>query len=139
MLEFWLKIPAEPDTLTAFVSEGESNKILLSWNLPEKYIYAYNIKYVALFNLNDELDVLNSKNLFKLIPATNSKISFSISRPSKMNYYYTAKSIDNLWNESDGHTNVVEVTLPRLNTIAEINGILFFMNIVNLLLSASCY
>jgi uncharacterized lipoprotein YddW (UPF0748 family) len=117
----WKKVssPAEPEELTAIVTDVESNKILLSWNLPEKYIYAHNIKYVALFNLSDEYDVLNSKNLFKLIPATRSKISFSISRPSQMSYYYAAKSIDNLWNESAGHTNVAEVTIPRLNTIAD--------------------
>ena len=112
-------VPARPDQLNAVVADPESNKILLSWDLPENYIYAYNIKYIALFYLENEFDVLNSKNLFKLIPATESRMSFSIIRPSKTNYYYTAKSIDNLWNESEGHTNIVEVTIPRLTEIAE--------------------
>ncbi len=112
-------IPAEPKKLNAAVTESESNKILLSWDLPENYVYAYNIKYVALFYLEDEYDVLNSKNLFTLVPVNKSKISFSITRPSKTKYYYAAKSIDNLWNESQGHTNIVEVTIPRLNEIAE--------------------
>jgi uncharacterized lipoprotein YddW (UPF0748 family) len=111
--------PAEPDNLAAVIIEQESNKILLSWDLPEKYIYTYNIKYVALFSLEDEYDVLDSKNLFKLVPAARSKISFSISRPSKMHYYYAAKSIDVLWNESGDHTNIAEVYIPRLKTISE--------------------
>lgn len=109
--------PAEPEELNASIIETDINKIVLSWNLPEKNIYAYNIKYVALFSLENKYDVLNSKNLFKLVPANISKLSFSISRPSKMNYFYAARSIDNLWNESEGYTNVVEITIPQLNTI----------------------
>ena len=113
-----VSLPAEPEELSASITETETNKIVLSWNLPEKNIYAYNIKYVALFNLENKYDALNSKNLFKLVPANRSKISFSISRPSKMSYYYAAKSIDNIWNESEGYTNVVEIIIPQLNTIA---------------------
>lgn len=112
-----VSIPAEPEELNASITE--TNKILLRWNLPEKDIYTYNIKYVALFNLDDKYDALNSKNLFKLVPADRSRVSFSISHPSKMSYYYAAKSIDNLWNESAGYTKVAEITIPRLNTIAK--------------------
>jgi hypothetical protein len=114
-----ISIPIKPENFKVSVANTEDNRIILSWNLPEEYIYKYNIKYVALFNLENQSDVLDSRNLFKLVPATSSRISFSINRPSKLSYYYAAKSVDNLWNESEGQTNVVHVTLPRLNTIAD--------------------
>lgn len=116
--------PLSPVNLQAKLLDEKDNKIQLTWMLPELMLGAEDVKYYALFNLENQYEVLTSKNLMKIISADKASVSFSINMPDKVYYYFAVKSLDRFWNESYNSTNVVEYKIPVLASIVENAGLI---------------
>ncbi|MBU0559466.1 MAG: hypothetical protein KKG93_07805, partial [Bacteroidetes bacterium] len=49
----------------------------------------------------------------------NTSLTFSITQPQRINYYFSIKSVDKLWNESSSSSNIVQLTIPELKMVSE--------------------
>lgn len=127
--------PPPPRNLN-FTLQGEnSNIITLNWEIDEsdtnkteaeesekvKFNFDNNIRCFALYSLPYPNAELLNDYLFDIIPGNTTSYSFVIKKHKRVNYYFALKSISKLWNESLESSNVIEVTIPQLSSLAMIN------------------
>lgn len=103
-----------PDPPLNFKSEksGEKNHFNLSWDTQNKN--EDSVRYFALYNLPFSDSEILPEYLFEIIPADKNLISIAIDKPKKINYYFTLKSVSQLWNESIESSNIVRINIPEL-------------------------
>lgn len=110
--------PEPPYNLSYYINDSNQSMINLSWKLDDEY-FGNGAEYLALYKLDDPTENLKPENLQDVFSADKTKISIVIEKPKQVNYYFTLKSVDKLWNESDSTSNIVEVTIPALEDIAK--------------------
>ncbi|MEN8193145.1 MAG: family 10 glycosylhydrolase [Bacteroidota bacterium] len=97
------------------LDENHSNKLSIEWELNSS-IYK-NVKYLSLYQLDDPTKK-NYMKLLKVLPSNLTSTSISISDHDKVNYSYTVKSVDQLWNESN-NWEVLNYEVPKLKNIED--------------------
>ena len=111
--------PIAPANLSAEILNEETNKVKLTWAIPQVLMGSEEIKYYAIYNLDKPTDELSSENLFKVIPAEKNELVFTIINPAKINYYFHVRSLDKFWDESSTGTNIVTLKIPQFKNIAQ--------------------
>lgn len=111
--------PDPPYNLDYNIDPKNSSIINLTWGLNDSFSGNANPEYLALYKLDNPVSILKPENLQEVFSADKTKISIVIEKPSQVNYYFTLKSVDKLWNESDSTSNIVEVKIPALEEIAK--------------------
>ena len=114
----WIEKIPELDELN-LTSNFVNNKISLNFKIDKKN--KSNNGYFALFE-----NVNSGNELIKVVPNYISELSFSLSQPDKINYYYSATQFDQLWNESSKKSNITHISIPKLKEIG--NNIAIFEN-----------
>ncbi len=111
--------PASPENLIASVINEMDNKYTLSWSVPNQLPRREEISYYSIYSINTPVDKLSSANLYKIIPSAGNSISFTIPSPTRINYYFSVKSLDKFWNESRRSTDAASITIAPLKSMAQ--------------------
>ncbi len=121
----WIEssIPLEPGNLLFSYDSVDPNIITLDWSIPAHSNHLDSTSYVALYSLPNRNVKPSGDTLFEIIPADKRSIKLAIDKPKRINYYFTLKSLNKLWNESLNSSNVVEVTFRELSVVADMNKI----------------
>lgn len=121
----WIEssIPLEPSNLLFSYDSVDPNIITLDWSIPVHSNHLDSSSYVALYSLPNRNTKPSGDTLFEIIPADKRSIKLAIDKPKRINYYFTLKSLNKLWNESINSSNVVEVTFRELSVVADMNKI----------------
>lgn len=122
---FWKdkEAPIAPVNLHVDIVNKREGIFQMTWMLPELMPGTEDVKYYALFNMQNKFDNLSSKSLFKIIPSDRASLSFSLKRPRAVYNYFAVKSLDRFWNESTISSNVVTGELPKLVRLTEKVGL----------------
>ncbi len=72
--------------------------------------------YFALYE-SDTFETNSKSKLLKVLPNYISEMSFSLSQPNRINYYYSATQFDQLWNESSKESNIEKITIQELSNL----------------------
>lgn len=92
-------------------SNFQNKKALLNFDVDSRSLSDNG--YFALYE-SDGFQNSSDRKLIKVIPNYISEISFSLTQPSKINYYYSSTQFDQLWNVSSNKSNVAKVSIPKL-------------------------
>lgn len=111
--------PQAPSNLLFSYDNSDNMIITLNWTNPR----TDSISYYALYSLPSPESELKNEYLFEIIPSDRTSVKLAIDRPKRINYYFTLKSLNKLWNESINSSNIVEVTFRELSVLAEINDV----------------
>ncbi len=95
-------------------SNFQNNKIVLNFNINSRSLS--NNGYFALYE-NDSFSKNSNNKLIKVLPNYISYFSFSLNKPNKINYFYSAIQFNQLWNESSNKSIVTKVSIPKLEGI----------------------
>ena len=117
----WLKstAPVAPYNLLAQQDKLNNGIITLNWTNPE----VDSISYYALYNLPAPGSELKNEYLLEIIPSDKTFAKLAVDKPKRVNYYFTLKSLNKLWNESITTSNIVEVTFSDLSLLAGMDDI----------------
>ncbi|MBN2571940.1 MAG: family 10 glycosylhydrolase [Ignavibacteriales bacterium] len=110
--------PSPPENLNCSIIDDKINRIKLNWNKPGINDLESEIRYYSLYRLNKPEEQHDEKNFVDFIQGKNSSVTFSIPQPPKVALYFTMKSIDKLWNESEFSSSVFKFTIPNLEKIS---------------------
>jgi len=110
--------PFGPTNLTFNYDSIDPNIIALDWSLPSHSNTLDSTSYFALYSLPDRKTKPSGDTLIEVFSADKSSIKIAIDKPKRINYYFTLKSLNKLWNESINTSNVVEVTFRELSLAA---------------------
>lgn len=110
--------PFEPSDLTFNYDSVDPNIITLDWSLPSHSNKLDSTSYFAVYSLPDRNTKPSGDTLIDVIPSDKSTIKIAIDKPKRINYYFTLKSLNKLWNESINTSNVVEITFRELSLAA---------------------
>lgn len=113
--------PDPPTDLTLHKSDSNKNHFTFNWDIKETNERNDSTRYFALYSLPNANSELLPDYLFDLIPSDRISVTLAIEKPRRVNYYFTLKSVDKLWNESIEASNVVEIKFPELNSIARLD------------------
>jgi len=106
----WIEAPPKLAELT-LSSNIKNKKLSLNFTLDKNEISPKG--YFALYQKeNSNSDATNK--LLKVVPNYISNISFALTKPNKINYYYSAIQFDKLWNESSNESNSTKISVPQL-------------------------
>ncbi|OGU54538.1 MAG: hypothetical protein A2V66_02675 [Ignavibacteria bacterium RBG_13_36_8] len=97
------------------------NPLVLSlvWNISEHSLEENRIGYYSLYSLPETSSSFAPENLFEVIEANNKNIALSIPKPGRVEYHFAVKSVDKTWNESSTSSNIVNVTIPELESLLQ--------------------
>lgn len=115
----WIKAdyPPPPHNLNYTLHEENSNIISLSWEI-DKSNLKDSIRCFALYELSSPNSEITNESLIDIIPGDKTSYNFVIDKYKRVKYYFVLKSINKLWNESEESSNVIEVKIPQLSTLA---------------------
>lgn len=116
--------PDPPTELNFKKSEANKNLFSLNWNFQIMKSQSDSIRYFSLYSLPNPNSELLTDYLFDVIPADRTSVTLAIDRPRRINYYYTLKSVSKLWNESIESSNVIEIKIPELSSLAQLDDVL---------------
>lgn len=102
-----------PVVNTSLSSDLFGHDISLQWYLDKGN--DQNIKYFALCEINNFGKNSRTK-LLKVLPNTITSVDMKINNPEKIDYQYTVKTLDRLWNESTSG-NVVSYRIPEFEEL----------------------
>jgi len=121
----WIEstIPLEPGNLLFSYDSVDPSIITLDWSIPAHSNHLDSTSYVALYSLPNRNVKPSGDTLFEILPADKRSIKLAIDKPKRINYYFTLKSLNKLWNESLNSSNIVEVTFRELSVVADMNKI----------------
>ncbi|VAX16045.1 COG1649 predicted glycoside hydrolase [hydrothermal vent metagenome] len=102
-----------PQVTTLLSSDLFGHDISLQWYLDKGN--EQDIKYFALCEIND-LKKDPATKLLKVLPSSVTSVDMKISNPEKVDYHYTVKVLDRLWNESKGGT-IVSYRIPEFEEL----------------------
>jgi uncharacterized lipoprotein YddW (UPF0748 family) len=112
--------PPAPDKLTLH-SRDRENIYTLQWQHETTLEVNDSICYYAVYNLPDKEYETANEYLFDVVAAPRTSITLAIDKPKKVNYFFSVKSINKLWNESIESSGVVEVQIRDMKRLAELN------------------
>lgn len=115
--------PFEPTDLTFNYDSFDPNIITLDWSIPTHSNKLDSTSYFALYSLPNRNAKPTGDTLLDVISADKSSIKLAIDKPKRINYYFTLKSLNKIWNESINTSNVVEVTFRELSLAADMTQI----------------
>ena len=110
--------PIAPSGLSYDVISNNPFQINLKWKDPSPAYLSERIEYFSLYKFDSPNQNFDSDNLFEIIDNGGSSLRLIIKRPARINSYFAVKSVDKLWNESEGSSNKVKVSQPYLTEIA---------------------
>ncbi len=113
--------PPSPSNFIVSRTDNEKNIFSLNWDNKTIRGSSDSVNYYALYNLPKPDSELLQEYLFDLISAQRSSLVLSIEKPKKVNYYFCLKSVNKLWNESVEASNVVELEVPAMKNLIELN------------------
>lgn len=115
----WIKanLPEPPSNLHFELSGSFSSTIKLLWEQSNNSIN--NTKYYSIYWLNNKTSEFNSTSLLDVISSNKQSISLPLHRPRKTINYFSVKSLNNLWYESENSSNICEVKIPQLYDFSE--------------------
>jgi uncharacterized lipoprotein YddW (UPF0748 family) len=121
----WIEssIPLEPANLMFNYDSFDASIIILEWEKPTYSNQLDSTSYFALYSLPDRNAKPSGDTLFEIISSDKNSIKIAIDKPKRINYYFTLKSLNKLWNESINTSNMVEVTFRELSVVADMNKI----------------
>ncbi|PKL81861.1 MAG: hypothetical protein CVV24_13055, partial [Ignavibacteriae bacterium HGW-Ignavibacteriae-3] len=118
----WLDgIHPEPPSNLVLRNSSNPHTFSLIWNSEKMKSQSDTLSYFALYNLPSRNSELLSDYLFDVILAEKSSVSLSIENPRRVNYYFTLKSVSKLWNESILSSNVVQINVPELKLLVDMD------------------
>lgn len=97
----------------------DEGKYQLNWSLPEIKNGGSDINHFSIYSLPENNSLFINAELFYLSHSLNTSLTFSITQPQRINYYFSIKSVDKLWNESSSSSNIVQLTIPELKMVSE--------------------
>jgi hypothetical protein len=109
--------PRPPYNLKYTTAEEMPLKISLTWEKLHQPPDGNGVEYFTLYKMNDTSSLFNSQNLIEIVGVDNQKLTLVLNNPKYINYYFSLKSVDKLWNESKSHSNIVKVSVPRLDNL----------------------
>ncbi|MCZ7602007.1 MAG: family 10 glycosylhydrolase [Melioribacteraceae bacterium] len=121
----WIEssIPLEPADLMFNYDSFDASIVTLEWEKPTYSNQLDSTSYFALYSLPDRNAKPSGDTLFEIISSDKNSIKIAIDKPKRINYYFTLKSLNKLWNESINTSNMVEVTFRELSVVADMNKI----------------
>jgi uncharacterized lipoprotein YddW (UPF0748 family) len=117
----WLDgvFPAAPQNL-AYTFEKEKNIYSLYWQVEQNSDEKDSTNYVAVYNLPQKKSGTLTEFLFDVVPVHRNHLSLVIDKPKKVNYFFTLKSVNKIWNESVDASNVISINVPLMKSIADL-------------------
>ncbi|MFA7289492.1 MAG: family 10 glycosylhydrolase [Melioribacteraceae bacterium] len=115
--------PNSPYELKAKFIDTKKNIVSLDWEIEKNFGKGDSIKYYALYSLPTYNSKLSPEDIFEIISPENQSIKLGFSKPRKVNYYFTLKSLSRLWNESIETSNVETIKFNELSLLANINDV----------------
>jgi uncharacterized lipoprotein YddW (UPF0748 family) len=121
----WLDgIYPDPPVNLRFKKNDSNPKLFgLNWEKEVARSQSDSIRYYALYSLPDQNSELLSDYLFDVIPADRYSITVAIDKPKRANYFFTLKSVSKLWNESVKSSNIIEIKIPQLTSLAKLDDL----------------
>ena len=116
--------PISPTNLSCKKNESNHNYFTLNWDSQKMKSQNDSIRYFALYNLPNSNSELLSDYLFDIIPADKNSILLAIDKPKRINYFFTLKSVSQLWKESIESSNVIKIDFAQLKELAQIDDFL---------------
>ena len=113
--------PNPPANLNYEFIQGKTGFINLTWKYPVLTESEDSLRYFSLYSLPANNSKATNDDLFEIVSSERNSVALGIKRPKKINYYFTLKSVTRLWNESINSSNVIKVTFPELNMLANID------------------
>ncbi|MFH1194179.1 MAG: family 10 glycosylhydrolase [bacterium] len=112
--------PNPPGNLQYEIVSSAPDPIIvnLTWDFPKTTSNGNGIAYYALYKMNDPYQALEPKNLYEIFSSDKNRVSLGIEKPRQTKYYFTLKSVDKLWNESENSSNIIELTIDNLENIS---------------------
>jgi uncharacterized lipoprotein YddW (UPF0748 family) len=110
--------PESPQNLIC--KKENSDSIFFNWEI-KKTPANDSICYYALYNLPHPNSELLPDYLLDIIPADKSSLKIAL-KPTRINYYFTLKSVSKLWNESIVSSNVAEIKYDELSSFADFDN-----------------
>jgi uncharacterized lipoprotein YddW (UPF0748 family) len=111
--------PESPQNLVC--KKENSGSISFKWEI-KKSPANDSICYYALYNLPHPGSELLPDYLLDIIPADKSSITIAL-KPKRINYYFTLKSVSKLWNESIVSSNIAEIKIDELSSLADFDNV----------------
>lgn len=102
-----------PQATTLLSSDLFGHDISMQWYLDNGN--DKNVKYFALCEI-DNLDKNSGIKLLKILPSSVTSVDMKINNPEKVDYHYTVKALDRLWNESK-KGNIVSYRIPEFKEL----------------------
>ncbi len=115
--------PNSPYALKAKFIDTNKNIVSLDWKIEKNYGRGDSIKYYALYSLPTYNSKLSAEDIFEIISPENQSIKLGFTKPRKVNYYFTLKSLSRLWNESLETSNIETIKFNELSLLANINDV----------------
>lgn len=115
--------PNSPYALKAKFIDTNKNIVSLNWKIEKNYGRGDSIKYYALYSLPTYNSKLSAEDIFEIISPENQSIKLGFTKPRKVNYYFTLKSLSRLWNESLETSNIETIKFNELSLLANINDV----------------
>lgn len=121
----WLdgNLPTAPYNLTFVNSKNNPGIITLSWENKKGSVFDSTL-YYALYNLPSSGSKTDPGYLLDIIESNKNSVSLGIKHPKKINYYFTLKSLNRLWNESLEASNVINIKFNDMAVFASMDDIL---------------
>ncbi len=115
--------PLAPLNLTFDYDAIDPHIIILDWTAAGSSNMLDSTSYFALYNLPNRNAETSGDTLFDVVSSDHTSIKIAIDKPKRINYYFTLKSLNKLWNESIDKSNVIEVTFRELSLAADMNQV----------------
>lgn len=118
----WLEdiFPPAPINLVS-TFDKQKNVYSLNWSIQQNN-NRDSISYVSIYNLPKQNSQTLTEFLFDVVPSYRNNLSLVIDKPKKVNYFFTLKSVNKIWNESKEASNVISIQSPIMKTISDIGN-----------------
>ncbi len=117
-------LPLSPENFKFQKTGDDKNIFILTWDSVKAKSSLDSARYFALYSLPDSNAKPRAHYLFDLIPANQTSLTIAIDKPKRINYYFSLKSVNKLWDESRNPSNSIEIKFTGLNRLAEDGDIL---------------
>jgi hypothetical protein len=118
----WLKViyPPAPVSLSLDQQAGK-NLFTLNWEVEKSSNPSDSVNYFAIYNLPRSNSEPLTEYLFDVVPAPRTNVTLAIDKPKRVNYFFSVKSVNKLWNESIESSEAVKVEIPLMKELARLN------------------
>ncbi len=113
--------PSPPYNLIYSRHGSNPSLITLSWETEKAKSRNDSVSYYALYNLPSMTSKTDPEHLLDIVEDARNSITLGIKEPKRINYYFTLKTLNRLWNESLKSSNVVNVKFNELSLFATLD------------------